>query len=206
MFERLTDRAHKVMAYANQEAQQMRSESIGSAHILLGLIKEGSGVGANVLKNLNVNLAALRVETKQQIATEGAGPPAEAKKVLELAILETRSLNHNYVGTEHLLLGMLRLERSVPAKALNVFGVTHERVLEELETFLKSIASQGSGSHSTLPDELPMALQVLIVPERPDWARLTDEYGNVVSPIMRIELAREIVKRYNKSDDQSGAS
>ena len=108
MFERLTDRARKVMALANQEAQRFNHEYIGTEHILLGLVKEGSGVGANVLKHLEIDLRKVRLEVEKLVksgpdmVTMGKLPQTpRAKKVIEYAIEEARSLNHNYVGTEH---------------------------------------------------------------------------------------------------------
>ncbi|MBC8421627.1 NDP-hexose 4-ketoreductase, partial [bacterium] len=106
MFERLTDRARKVMALANQEAQRFNHEYIGTEHILLGLVKEGSGVGANVLKHLEIDLRKVRLEVEKLVksgpdmVTMGKLPQTpRAKKVIEYAIEEARSLNHNYVGT-----------------------------------------------------------------------------------------------------------
>src|SRR2546428_81072 len=108
MFERFTDRARKVMALANQEAQRFNHEYIGTEHILLGLVKEGSGVGANVLKNLDVDLRKVRLEVEKLVkagpdmVTMGKLPQTpRAKKVIEYAIEEARNLNHNYVGTAH---------------------------------------------------------------------------------------------------------
>ena len=125
MFERFTDRARKVMAMANQEAQRFNHEYIGTEHILLGLVKEGSGVGANVLKNLDVDLRKVRLEVEKLVrqgpetAQVGKLPQTpRAKKVIEYAIEEARSLNHNYVGTEHLLLGLLREQDGVAATPL----------------------------------------------------------------------------------------
>src|SRR2546430_2770639 len=107
MYERFTDRARKVMQLANQEAQRFNHEYIGTEHILLGLIKEGSGVAANVLKNLDIDLRKVRQEIEKivqpgpDILTTGKLPQTpRAKKVIEFAIEEGRSLNHNYIGTE----------------------------------------------------------------------------------------------------------
>src|SRR5437660_7507015 len=115
MYERFTDRARKVMHLANQEAQRLQHEYIGTEHILLGLIQEGSGVAANVLKNLDVDLRKVRAEVEKlvqcspEVAVPGKRPQTpRAKKVIEYAIEEAHKLNHNYVGTEHLLLGLLR--------------------------------------------------------------------------------------------------
>ncbi len=135
MFERFTDRARKVMALANQEAQRLNHEYIGTEHILLGLVKEGSGVGANVLKNLDVDLRKVRLEVEKlvkagsEMVTMGKLPQTpRAKKVIEYAIEEARNLNHNYVGTEHLLLGLLREHDGVAAQVLMNLGLKLEEV------------------------------------------------------------------------------
>src|SRR5689334_10308587 len=143
MFERFTDRARKVMALANQEAQRFNHEYIGTEHILLGLVKEGSGVGANVLKNLDVDLRKVRLEVEKlvkagpEMVTMGKLPQTpRAKKVIEYAIEEARNLNHNYVGTEHLLLGLLREHDGVAAQVLRNLGLKLEEVREEVLNLL----------------------------------------------------------------------
>ncbi|MCC7389188.1 MAG: ATP-dependent Clp protease ATP-binding subunit [Phycisphaerales bacterium] len=149
MFERFTDRARKVMALANQEAQRFNHEYIGTEHILLGLVKEGSGVGANVLKNLDVDLRKVRLEVEKlvkagpEMVTMGKLPQTpRAKKVIEYAIEEARNLNHNYVGTEHLLLGLLREHDGVAAQVLMNLGLKLEEVREEVLNLL------GAGAES----------------------------------------------------------
>jgi ATP-dependent Clp protease ATP-binding subunit ClpC len=143
MFERFTDRARKVMALANQEAQRFNHEYIGTEHILLGLVKEGSGVGANVLKNLGVDLRKVRLEVERlvksgpEMVTMGKLPQTpRAKRVIEYAIEEARNLNHNYVGTEHLLLGLLREQDGVAAQVLMNLGLRLEDVREEVLNLL----------------------------------------------------------------------
>jgi len=143
MFERFTDRARKVMALANQEAQRFNHEYIGTEHVLLGLVKEGSGVGANVLKNLDVDLRKVRLEVEKlvkagpEMVTMGKLPQTpRAKKVIEYAIEEARNLNHNYVGTEHLLLGLLREHDGVAAHVLMNLGLKLEQVREEVLNLL----------------------------------------------------------------------
>jgi ATP-dependent Clp protease ATP-binding subunit ClpC len=157
MFERLTDRARKVMALANQEAQRFNHEYIGTEHILLGLVKEGSGVGANVLKNLDIDLRKVRLEVEKlvksgpEMVTMGKLPQTpRAKKVIEYAIEEARNLNHNYVGTEHLLLGLLREHDGVAAQVLMNLGLKLEEVREEVLNLL------GAGVE---PDETGMEPQ-----------------------------------------------
>src|SRR6516162_6804974 len=166
MFERFTDRARKVMALANQEAQRFNHEYIGTEHILLGLVKEGSGVGANVLKNLDVDLRKVRLEVEKLVK---AGPEMvnmgklpqtpRAKKVIEYAIEEARNLNHNYVGTEHLLLGLLREHDGVAAQVLMNLSLKLEEVREEVlnllgagvETEEPAQEKQGSKGKSKTP-------------------------------------------------------
>ncbi|MBL7221845.1 MAG: AAA family ATPase, partial [Phycisphaerae bacterium] len=143
MFERFTERARKVMALANQEAQRFNHEYIGTEHVLLGLIKEGSGVGANVLRNLGVDLPKVRMEIEKLVkagpdmVTMGKLPQTpRAKKVVEYAIEEARNLNHNYVGTEHLLLGLLREHDGVAAQVLLNLGLKLEEVRGEVLSLL----------------------------------------------------------------------
>jgi len=155
MFERFTDRARKVMALANQEAQRFNHEYIGTEHILLGLVKEGSGVGANVLKNLDVDLRKVRLEVEKLVksgpdmVTMGKLPQTpRAKKVIEYAIEEARSLNHNYVGTEHLLLGLLREQDGVAAQVLMNLGLKLEDVREEVLNLLGAgLEAEESSAH-----------------------------------------------------------
>ncbi len=153
MFERFTDRARKVMALANQEAQRFNHEYIGTEHILLGLVKEGSGVGANVLKNLDVDLRKVRLEVEKLVksgpdmVTMGKLPQTpRAKKVIEYAIEEARNLNHNYVGTEHLLLGLLREHDGVAAQVLMNLNLKLEEVREEV---LNLLGAGGESEEST---------------------------------------------------------
>jgi len=143
MFERFTERARKVMALANQEAQRFNHEYIGTEHILLGLVKEGSGVGANVLKNLGVDLHKVRMEVEKLVkpgpdmVTMGKLPQTpRAKKVIEYSIEEARNLNHNYVGTEHILLGLLREHDGVAAQVLMNLGLKLDEVREEVLNLL----------------------------------------------------------------------
>lgn len=143
MYERFTDRARKVMQLANQEAQRFNHEYIGTEHILLGLVKEGSGVAANVLKNLDVDLRKIRLEVEKlvqsgpEMVTIGKLPQTpRAKKVIEYSMEEARNLNHNYVGTEHILLGLLREQEGVAAQVLMNLGLKLEDVREEVLNLL----------------------------------------------------------------------
>src|SRR3982750_3250939 len=158
MYERFTDRARKVMQLANQEAQRFNHEYIGTEHILLGLVKEGSGVAANVLKNLDIDLRKIRLEV-ERIVQHGQGGDQvvmgrlphtpRAKKVIEYSIEEARNLNHSYVGTEHLLLGLLREQEGVAAQVLMNLGLKLEDVREEVLNLLghnMETGNEGGGS------------------------------------------------------------
>src|SRR4030081_362155 len=159
MDERFTDRARQAMQVANQEAQGGSHEYIGTGHILLGLVKEGSGVAANVLKNLDIDLRKIRLEVEKivqagpDMVTMGKLPQTpRAKKVIEYSIEEARNLNHNYVGTEHLLLGLVR-DDGVAAQILMNLGVT----LKDVRTAVLRLLGQDtiSGQKGKVPTTPP---------------------------------------------------
>ena len=138
------------MALANQEAQRFNHEYIGTEHILLGLVKEGSGVGATVLKNLDVDIKKLRLEVEKLVksgpdmVTMGKLPQTpRAKKVIEYAIEEARALNHNYVGTEHILLGLLRESEGIAAQVMMNLGLKLEDVRQEVLNLLGAGVEDG---------------------------------------------------------------
>jgi ATP-dependent Clp protease ATP-binding subunit ClpA len=139
MYERFTDRARRVMQFANSQARKYEQEFIQAEHILIGLVEEGSGVAANVLKNLGIELEEIR--RKLELALErGTGKTtsgrlplaANAKKVIDNAVEESRRLNHNYVGTEHLFLGLLRQEEGVALKVLTGLGLSVQVARDEV--------------------------------------------------------------------------
>ena len=166
MFDRFTDRAKKVMSFARQEAMKFNHEYIGTEHILLGLVQEGSGVAANVLKNMSIDLEKIRhevekiVKTGPSMVTMGQLPfTPRAKKVLELSLEEASQLSHNYIGTEHLLLGLIRENEGIAAQVLMNLGIKLDEVREEVLEFLgasenndddgESSDSSGGGSSSS---------------------------------------------------------
>ncbi len=143
MFERFTDRSRKVMALANQEAQRHNHAYIGPEHILLGLIREGSGVAINVLKDLHVNPQKVLAEVERRVERHETGVACgklpqtpEAKKVVEFAIAEARRLDHNYVGTEHLLLGLLDQQGTIAWDVLTALGVDCDAARDETRLLL----------------------------------------------------------------------
>jgi ATP-dependent Clp protease ATP-binding subunit ClpC len=143
MFDRFTDRAKKVMNLARQEAQRFNHEYLGTEHVLLGLVQEGSGVAANVLKNMGIDLNKIRVEVEKivktgpSMVTMGQLPfTPRAKKVLELSMEEAGNLGHNYIGTEHLLLGLIKENEGIAAQVLMNLSIKLEDVREEVLDFL----------------------------------------------------------------------
>jgi len=133
-----TDRVRKVLAMAREEAIRLQHDYVGTEHILLGLIREGEGVAAAVLTNLNIDLEQIHERVEESVrkgkATIALGElpyTSRAKKVLEFAMAEARDFNHSYVGTEHLLLGLLREEKGIAAQVLNSLGVTLDEAREE---------------------------------------------------------------------------
>ena len=129
MFDRFTERARRTMSLARQEALRFNHDYIGTEHLLLGLLAEGSGVAAQALTNLRIDLSEVRAEV-EKIVRPGTRPVSlaqlpftpRAKKVLELSLEEAQSLQHSYIGTEHLLLGLLREKDSIAARVLVRLG------------------------------------------------------------------------------------
>jgi ATP-dependent Clp protease ATP-binding subunit ClpC len=157
MFDRFTDRARKVMGLARQEAQRFNHDYIGTEHILLGLVQEGSGVAASVLKNLDIDLKKIRQEVEKLVSTGttmvtvGQLPfTPRAKKVLELSLEEASNLGHTYIGTEHLLLGLIRESEGIAAQVLRNLKVKVEDVREEvLELLGADPAESGEEEEAT---------------------------------------------------------
>jgi len=162
-----TDRVRKVLAMAREEAIRLQHDYVGTEHILLGLIREGEGVAAAVLMNLNVDLEQIHERIEESVrkgkATIALGElpyTSRAKKVLEYAMAEARELNHSYVGTEHLLLGLLREEKGIAAQVLNSLGVSLDDARAETLKLLGSDVNPqqpGSGSGSGGSGSTPAA-------------------------------------------------
>jgi len=151
-FEKFSERARRVLTLAQEEAQHLNHSYIGTEHILLGLLREEEGVAAKVLTNLNVSLGKVRSGVEFIIGhgekpTSGEiGLTPRAKRVIELAIDEARNLGHNYIGTEHLLLGLLHEGGGVAAGVLDSFGITLEQVRAETTRILSQNAPKGRGA------------------------------------------------------------
>jgi ATP-dependent Clp protease ATP-binding subunit ClpC len=160
-----TDRVRAVLKMAREEAARLRHHNVGTEHILLGLIREGEGIAAAVLSNLGVDLEEIW-ETIEEKVTKGtadraAGPDlpytSRAKKALELAMRESREMNHSYVGTEHLLLGLLCEKDGIAAQVLTDVGVT----LQQARVETLRLMPQGTESPRSRTDELSRREEIL---------------------------------------------
>lgn len=155
-FDKFTERARKVLSLAQEEAQRFQHNYIGTEHLLLGLVREGEGVAAKVLNSLGVELSRVRDSVEfiigrgDRIVLGEIGLTPRAKKVIELAVDEARRLNHHYIGTEHLLLGLVREGNGIAAGVLESLGVN----LEKVRTHTIRVLS-GKTVISTTPAEPP---------------------------------------------------
>jgi ATP-dependent Clp protease ATP-binding subunit ClpC len=175
-FEKFTERARKVLTLAQEEAQRFNHNYIGTEHLLLGLVREGDGVAAKVLSNMGVQLPKVRSAVEFIIGRGDTGVTGEigltprAKKVIELAVEEARHLNHHYIGTEHLLLGLVREGEGIAAGVLESLGVN----LEKVRAQVMQVVSQSAGyqqSKQTAKTHISMHLDLISPkqPERTSW-------------------------------------
>ena len=154
VFERFTDRARRVVVLAQEEARLLNHNYIGTEHILLGLIHEGEGVAAKALESLGISLEAVRSQVEEIIGQGGSSPSGHipftptAKKVLELSLREALQLGHNYIGTEHILLGLIREGEGVAAQVLVKLGADLSRVRQQVIQLLSGYSGPGQGEGS----------------------------------------------------------
>jgi ATP-dependent Clp protease ATP-binding subunit ClpA len=161
-----TERVRKVLAMAREEAARLHHEYVGTEHILLGLIREGEGVAAAVLQNLSVDLDEIQQKIEDTVkkgkASQTTGPDlpytSRAKKVLELAMSEARELSHSYVGTEHLLLGLIREGEGVAAEVLAGFGADHARLREQVLRLLTGGSEEAAAGTRLVRMTVPVDL------------------------------------------------
>ncbi|PKB73080.1 MAG: NDP-hexose 4-ketoreductase [SAR202 cluster bacterium Io17-Chloro-G7] len=177
-FEKFSERARRVLSLAQEEAQRFNHNYIGTEHILLGLVRETEGVAARVLSSLTVDLSKVR-SAVEFIIGRGEKPPQgeigltpRAKKVVELAVDEARRMNHTYIGTEHLLIGLMREGEGVAAGVLESLGVTLDKVRAETHRILSNTGSGAAGARSTTKtptlDQLGVDLTVAARAEKLD--------------------------------------
>ena len=188
MFERFTDRARRVVVLAQEEARLLNHNYIGTEHLLLGLVQEGEGVAATALTELSISLEAVRAQV-EEIIGQGQRPPTgripftpRAKKVLELSLREAKQLDHNYIGTEHILLGLLREGEGVGAQVLVKLGGDLSRVRQQVLQVLSGSAAAGMEAAArtrlvrmTVPDELREAEEQLTQVRREKEAAIDAE-------------------------------
>jgi hypothetical protein len=168
MFERFTDRARRVVVLAQEEARHLDHNYIGTEHILLGLIHEGEGVAARALTELDISLEAVRTKVQEMIGHGDEAPSGHipftprAKKVLELSLREALALSHNYIGTEHILLGLIREGEGVAAQVLIELGGSLDRVRQQVIQILANAsqlqAEQVGGMQSRISQQQAMAM------------------------------------------------
>ena len=175
MFERFTDRARRVVVLAQEEARMLNHNYIGTEHILLGLIHEGEGVAAKALESLGISLDAVRQQVEEIIGQGQQAPSGHipftprAKKVLELSLREALQLGHNYIGTEHILLGLIREGDGVAAQVLVKLGADLNRVRQQVIQLLhgyqgKEPAASGTAGAESAPSTASNALRRLPSP------------------------------------------
>jgi len=152
MFEKFTDKARRVVVLAQEEAKSLNHNYIGTEHILLGLIHEGEGVAAKALEALGISQEAVRDQVKEIIG-QGQQPPTghipftpRAKKVLELSLREALQLGHSYIGTEHLLLGLIKEGEGVAAQVLTKLGADTNKVRAQVQQMLQGFEGKESAT------------------------------------------------------------
>src|SRR3954453_7475186 len=182
-FDKFTERARKVLQLAQEEAQRFNHNYIGTEHILLGLVREGDGVAARVLNNLGIELHKVRSAVEfiigrgDRMVMGEIGLTPRAKRVIELAVDEARRLNHHYIGTEHLLLGLVREGEGIAAGVLESLGVSLDKVRAQVIEVLKSstgyvssgysssgysVSSYSGGPYEAPPAQPPASIQSLV--------------------------------------------
>src|ERR1700688_2121876 len=165
-FDKFTERARKVLTLAQEEAQRFNHNYIGTEHLLLGLVREGDGVAAKVLSNLGVELNKVRSAVEfiigrgDRMVLGEIGLTPRAKKVIELALDEARRLKHTSIGTEHLLLGLVREGEGIAAGVLESLGVNLERVRAETTRILSQSMPQGQHPGSRTPTRPPTVVRL----------------------------------------------
>ncbi len=201
-FEKFSERARRVLTFAQEEAQRFNHHHIGTEHILLGLIREDEGVAAKVLVNLGVGLSKVRsavefiIDRSEKPAGGEMGLTPRAKRVIELAIDEARALGHNYIGTEHLLLGLLREGEGIANSVLDSFGITLERARAEIVRVISQGATRTARPTRT-QSRTPTLDQLGI--DLTELAR-ADKLDPVIGRTKEIERVTQILSRRTKNN------
>src|SRR5512140_2485978 len=202
-FDKFTERARKVLTLAQEEAQRFNHNYIGTEHLLLGLVREGDGVAAKVLANLGVELNKVRSAVEfiigrgDRTVTGDIGLTPRAKKVIELAVDEARRLNHHYIGTEHLLLGLVREGEGIAAGVLESLGVNLERVRAETTRILSQSAPQAAAAGARQATRTPTVDQLGI--DLTQAAR-NNQLDPVIGRSNELERVVQILSRRTKNN------
>jgi ATP-dependent Clp protease ATP-binding subunit ClpC len=200
MFERFTDRARRVVVLAQEEARMLNHNYIGTEHILLGLIREGEGVAAKALESLGISLEAVQQQVKEIIGRGQQAPSGHipftprAKKVLELSLREADGLGHNYIGTEHILLGLIREGSGVAAQVLVKLGADLNRTRQQVVQLLHGHRGEDvTGAGPPLPDDALARVDSLdhrlATIER--WVGLRPDLDDLDQEIARVRREKE---------------
>ncbi|NNE74039.1 MAG: AAA family ATPase, partial [Acidimicrobiales bacterium] len=204
MFERFTDRARRVVVLAQEEARLLNHNYIGTEHILLGLIHEGEGVAAKALESLGISLEAVRSQVEEIIGQGGSSPSGHipftprAKKVLELSLREALQLGHNYIGTEHILLGLIREGEGVAAQVLVKLGADLSRVRQQVIQLLSGYSGpSGSGSGG---GEKAGATSGGAGGETPSGSLVLDQFGRNLTQLAREKGLDPVIGRLRETE------
>ena len=199
MFERFTDRARRVVVLAQEEARLLNHSYIGTEHILLGLIHEGEGVAAKALESLNISLEAVRAQVEEIIGQGGSSPSGHipftprAKKVLELSLREALQLGHNYIGTEHILLGLIREGEGVAAQVLVKLGADLSRVRQQVIQLLSGYqgpSGKAEGTPAGTKDE----------PQEKGGSQILDQFGRNLTQLAKDNKLDPVIGRQREME------
>ena len=202
MFERFTDRARRVVVLAQEEARLLNHNYIGTEHILLGLIHEGEGVAAKALESLGISLESVRGQVEEIIGQGGNSPSGHipftprAKKVLELSLREALQLGHNYIGTEHILLGLIREGEGVAAQVLVKLGADLARVREQVIQLLSAYGGVSGSAHG----EKSGAASGGGSGESPSGSHVLDQFGRNLTQLAREKALDPVIGRGRESE------
>ena len=199
MFERFTDRARRVVVLAQEEARLLNHSYIGTEHILLGLIHEGEGVAAKALESLNISLEAVRAQVEEILGQGGSSPSGHipftprAKKVLELSLREALQLGHNYIGTEHILLGLIREGEGVAAQVLVKLGADLSRVRQQVIQLLSGYqgpSGKAEGAPAGAKDE----------PQEKGGSQILDQFGRNLTQLAKDNKLDPVIGRQREME------
>ncbi len=206
MFERFTDRARRVVVLAQEEARLLNHNYIGTEHILLGLIHEGEGVAAKALESLSISLEAVRSQVEDIIGQGGSSPSGHipftprAKKVLELSLREALQLGHNYIGTEHILLGLIREGEGVAAQVLVKLGADLSRVRQQVIQLLSGYSGPSGSTNAPSEGGKASATTGGSGQDAPSGSLILDQFGRNLTQLAREKKLDPVIGRAREAE------